>query len=37
MSEEPHEIKRWPARCKAEVVTEIIKGKEKDLKYQNPE
>ena len=27
MSEDPQEIKRWTARRKAEVVTEIIKGK----------
>lgn len=27
MSEEPQDIKRWTARRKAEVVTEIIKGK----------
>ena len=27
MSEESQEIKRWTARRKAEVVTEIIKGK----------
>jgi len=26
MSEEPQEIKRWTARRKAEIVTEIIKG-----------
>lgn len=26
MSEEPKDIKRWTARRKAEVVTEIIKG-----------
>lgn len=27
MSEDPQEIKRWTARRKAEVVTDIIKGK----------